>query len=154
MNASLISAFSALLGATIGGLTSIAASWLTQRSEARTQWIVLDRIRRHELYKDFIEDASRCYIDALQHSEPDLATLSNIYAKINRMRVQSSTAVVEMAEEVAKKIIDAYLAPDKNFFELRELLADGSLDLLIQFSEVCREEFESLRAQQFQVNSH
>jgi hypothetical protein len=149
MNASIISALAALVGATIGGLTSVLASWLTQQTQAKTQWIAQDRIRRQELYKEFIEEASKCYVDALQHDKPDISALVGIYAKIDRMRVQSSPKVVESAEHVGRKIVDAYLAPDKGFLELREMLDSGAINLLGEFSNACRAEFDSLRAQQF-----
>jgi hypothetical protein len=42
-----------------------------------------------------------------------------------------------------------WLASDKTFLELREMVNSGSLDLLGDFSETCRAEFESLRAEQF-----
>jgi hypothetical protein len=149
MNASIISALAALLGAAIGGLTSVFASWLTQQSQAKAQWIAQDRIRRQDLYKEFIEEASKCYADALQHDKPDIPALVGIYAKMSRMRVQSSPDVVASAERIGRKIIDAYLAPDKNFLELREMVNSGSIDLLSEFSDACRLEFESLRALQF-----
>lgn len=149
MNASIISALAALLGAAIGGLTSVLASWLTQQTQAKAQWIAQERARRQELYKDFIEEAAKCYVDALQHDKADIATLAGIYAKIDRMRVQSSPKVVESAERVGRQIVEAYLAPDKSFLELREMLNSGGLDLLSEFSNACRAEFESLRAQQF-----
>jgi hypothetical protein len=149
MNASIISALAALLGAVIGGLTSVLASWLTQQTQAKAQWIAQDRGRRQELYKEFIEEAAKCYADALQHDKPDIPALVGIYAKINRMRVQSSPRVVESAERVGRKIVDAYLAPDKSFAELRSMLNNGALDLLSEFSDACRAEFDSLRAQQF-----
>jgi hypothetical protein len=44
----------------IGGLTSVFASSLAQRTQARVQWIAQDKIRRQELYKEFIEEASKC----------------------------------------------------------------------------------------------
>jgi hypothetical protein len=65
------------------------------------------------------------------------------------MRVQSSPEVVASAERVGRKIVDTYLAPDKSFLELREMLNSGALGLLREFSEACRAEFETLRAQQF-----
>jgi hypothetical protein len=37
----------------------------------------------------------------------------------------------------------------KTFIEIREMLADGSIDILGKFGDVFRAEFESLRAQQF-----
>jgi hypothetical protein len=36
MNASVITALAALMGAIIGGLTSVLASWLAQRTQARS----------------------------------------------------------------------------------------------------------------------
>ncbi|MEX3935835.1 LapA family protein [Paraburkholderia phymatum] len=83
MNASVVSALAALVGAVIGGLTSVLASWLTQRTQVRAEWRAHDRIRRQELYRDFIEEATKCYINALQHNEPDLPALGSLYAKIS-----------------------------------------------------------------------
>jgi oxalate decarboxylase len=62
MDASVISALAALLGAGIGGLTSVLASWLNQHTQARAQWLAQDKTRRQELYKEFIEEASRSHI--------------------------------------------------------------------------------------------
>jgi hypothetical protein len=149
MNASIISALAALLGAAIGGLTSVLASWLTQQTQAKAQWIAQERIRRQDLYKEFIEEASKAYIDALQHDKPDISALVGLYAKISRMRVLSTPKVVESADHIARQIVDAYLAPDKSFLELREMLNTGTIDLLREFSDACRAEFDSLRAQQF-----
>ncbi|MBB5509274.1 hypothetical protein [Paraburkholderia atlantica] len=149
MNASVISALAALVGAGIGGLTSVLASWLTQRTQVRAEWRVHERARLQDLYKDYIEEATKCYVDALQHNEPDLAGLRNLYAKISRMRLQSSHQVADEADMIGRKIVDTYLAPDKTFFEIREMLANGSIDILGKFSDACRAEFESLRAQQF-----
>jgi len=149
MNASIISALAALVGAAIGGLTSVLASWLTQQTQAKAQWIMQDRGRRQELYREFIEEAAKSYVDALQHDKPDITALVGIYAKIDRMRVQSSPKVVESAERVGRRIVDAYLAPDKSFLELREMLNSGAIDLLSEFSNACRVEFDSLRSQQF-----
>lgn len=149
MNASVVSALAALVGAAIGGLTSVLASLLTQRTQVRAEWLAHDRARKHELYKEFIEVATNCYVDALQHNEPDLGSLGNLYAKITRMRVQSSRRVANEADVIGRKIVDAYLAPDKSFVEIRSMLADGTIDILGKFGEVCRAEFESLRAQQF-----
>ena len=149
MNASVISALAALVGAAIGGMTSVFATWLSQRTQARAEWFTHDLTRRQDLYKTFIEDATNCYVHALQHSEPDLAALGNLYAEIGRMRVQSTRKVADEADVIGRKIVDTYLAPDKTFVQIREMLEDGSIDILGKFSEACRSEFESLRAQQF-----
>ena len=103
MDASIISALAALTGAAVGGLTSGIANWLNHRSQLRAQWLLHEKSRRQILYRDFIEEASKCYIDALQHNEADIPGLVGLYAKLNRMRVQSSRLVVHRAEEVARK---------------------------------------------------
>ena len=99
MNASVISAMSALLGAAIGGLASFLASWMTQRMQMRAQWLTQERLRQQDLYKEFIEEASKCYIDALPHAEGDIPSLVTLYTKISRIRIVSSPNVIDSAEQ-------------------------------------------------------
>src|SRR5712664_1929889 len=106
VDASIISALAALTGAAVGGLTSGIANWLNHRSQVRAQWILHEKTRRQILYRDFIEEASKCYIDALQHAEADIPDLVGLYAKLSRMRVLSSKPVVHRAEDVTRKILD------------------------------------------------
>ena len=146
---SITSALAALAGTAIGGLTSVAANWLNQKSQIRAQWLHHERSRRQILYRDFIDEASKCYIDALQHDEADISSLVGLYAKLSRMRVSSSKPVVQRADDIARKILDTYLEPDKSFVELHDMAINGSLDLLHEFSNACRDEFEELRAKQF-----
>jgi hypothetical protein len=145
MDASVISALAALTGAAIGGLTSVGTGWMTQRTQARTQWLQHDKARRQELYKEFIDEASKCYIDALQHSQADMAALVGLHAKIGRMRALSSPDVVASAERIGRKILDTYLQPDKTFLDLRQMANSGAIDLFVDFSDACRAELKTLR---------
>jgi hypothetical protein len=145
VDASIISALAALTGAAVGGLTSGIANWMGLRSQARAQWILHEKGRRQLLYRDFIEEASKCYIDALQHAEADIPGLVGLYAKLSRMRTQSSQRVAHRAEDVVRKILDTYLGPDKSFVELREMAVDGTIDLLRDFSDACHDEFDEMR---------
>jgi hypothetical protein len=95
VDASVTTALATLLGAATGGLTSVLATWLTYRTQARSQWLEQEALRRRDLYKEFIEAAARCYVHALQHEEADIPGLVDLYAKIDRMRILSSTKVVE-----------------------------------------------------------
>jgi len=144
MNSSIVSALAALAGAITGGVTSVLASWLSQHAQATAQWRAQDKLRRQELYREFIERASRCYIDALQHDKADMAALVELYVRVGRIRILSSPKTIERAEWVARTIIDTYLEPNKTFLELREMANSGSIDLRRDFSETCRAEFESL----------
>ena len=75
MDGSVISALSASGGATIGGLTSIVGAWLSQQRQVMVQELVRDKLRRQELYREFIEDASKIFGDALQHEKTDFFCL-------------------------------------------------------------------------------
>jgi hypothetical protein len=143
MDASIISALAALAGAAIGGLTSIIGSWLTQRAQARAQQLAQSRSRREELYKEFVEGASKLYIEAVQNDTANVSALMGLYAKVSRMRVLSSAPVVESADQILKEIIDKYLEPNKTFPELREMAKSGLIDPLRKFSEACRAEFQT-----------
>jgi hypothetical protein len=149
VDVSIISALAALTGAAVGGLTSGIATWLNHRSQVRVEWILHEKSRRQILYRDFIEDAAKCYIDALQHDEADIPGLVGLYAKLSSVRAVSSKPVLNRAEDVARKILDTYLEPDKNFVELREMAISGALDLLRGFSDACHNEFEEMRPVRF-----
>src|ERR1700712_5883900 len=125
------------------------AAWLNHRSQVRVEWALHEKSRRQTLYRDFIEDAAKCYIDALQHDKADIPNLVSLYAKLSAMRAVSSKKVVQRADDVVRKILDAYLEPDKSFVELREMAIDGTIDLLQGFSTACREEFEHIRDEKF-----
>src|SRR5205823_9057130 len=140
MDGSVISALSALGGATIGGLTSIVGAWLSQQKQVTAQEHVQDKLRRQELYREFIEDASKIFGDALQHDKTDVSALVGIYMKISRMRVIPSPKVADSAEQAARAIIDAYLEPNVTFAELRGMIEKGRLDPLRVFAEACRAE--------------
>src|SRR6266404_4170842 len=143
MNSSIVSA----LGGHSRGpsqAASVLASWLTQHAQARAQWRMQDKLHRQELYREFIERASRCYIDALQHDKTDMPALVELYVRVGRIRILSSPRTIESVERVARTIIDTYLEPNKTFLELREMANRGSIDLLRDFSETCRAELESI----------
>ena len=151
MDASLVSAISALGGASIGGALSFLGSWAAKQKEVRAQWLVQDRLRRQDLYKEFIQVASKCFVDALQHEKPDIVSLVEMYEKISRMRILSSPQVIADADHLLRRIVDALSEPaviltnDK----VREMIENGSADVLRKFAESCRAEFDALNAQQF-----
>ena len=146
MDVAFFSAFAALAGSTIGGLTSLTASWLTQHVQFRAQQRASDLSRRAELYKNFIEEASRLYADAYAHDQAEVAHLVNLYALVSRMRVQSSPRVVETADRVVRVIVETYLAPNKTFRDVKEILDNDAMDPLREFSHACREELRGYSA--------
>ena len=146
MDLAYISALAALSGSAIGGATSLGASWLTQRTQVRAEEAAHDIARREDLYKDFIEEASKLYADALEHDKADTSKLVRLYALVSRMRVLSLPVVIESADRVMQTIIETYFKPNITLHELSETLKDRSaIDPLREFSEACRGELQRLR---------
>jgi hypothetical protein len=140
MNAAYLSALAALIGSAIGGFTSLATTWLSQRGQEKLQQRTQDRVKRETLFSQFIEEASLLYADAFTHDGTDLAKLSALYSMISRMRLLVSRDIVDRAENVAHLIIETYLAPNKTFRDVLKLKESGELDPMKEFAEACREE--------------
>ena len=143
MEAAYISAFAALAGTAIGGLTSFATSWITQQAQARTQRLAAEREVRAALYGRFLEEAAKLYSDALQSRRDDMTRLIDIYALTNQIRLISSSQVVEAADTVARIIVDAYLASNITMEEMRDNWIGKHVDPLRDFSEACRQELRT-----------
>ena len=140
MEAGYLSAVAALAGSAVGGLTSFCASWLGQSSQLKTQMLLQDKSRREEVYRDYVCEASKSYIDALTSDKPDLSKLFTLYALICRMRILSSSKVINEAEKVARLIVESYPQPNRTFSDVRAMIQKHTLDPLRDFSEACREE--------------
>jgi hypothetical protein len=146
MEPATISALAALAGATIGGVTSFAATWLTQRTQARVQELTHSLTVREQLYKAFIKEASKLYADALVNEISDISNLVELYAMISEMRVISARNTVEGADKVARLIVTTYRSPNKTLPELEDMVDRGAIDVLQTFSEAARQEFRRLGA--------
>jgi hypothetical protein len=144
VNVATLSALAALAGSAIGGLTSFLSSWLSQNAQLKAQLFLRDKTGRQKLYRSFVEEASRLYIDALTHDAPDLSKTVTLYALISRMRVLSSPRVVAEAEKIARLIVNSYPEPNRTFTELRQMMDVNAFDPLRGFAESCREELQAL----------
>ena len=138
ISATYLPAAAAFSGSAFGMLANAVSNWVVERRKHRVRHTAKHRNQRHKLYKRFIDEAARLYADALVTEKSEFSNLVNLYSLIARMRVVSSDAVVSEAEKVGRLIIDAYLAPNRTFPELAELLDE--MDPLRSFSESCRKE--------------
>jgi hypothetical protein len=145
MDTAIVPALAALTGSAIGGLTSLCASWLTQMAQFRAQERATHLTQRQELYRNFIEEASKWYADAYEHDTPKVTNLVGLYAMVSRMRVLSAPSVVDHADLVVRVIVNTYLAPNKTFQDVTELMDDKNMDPLSGFSSACREELWGTR---------
>ena len=143
MDAAYISAFAALAGTAIGGLTSFATSWTTQQAQVRAQRLAAERDARAALFGRFLDEAAKLYSEALQNTRDDTTRLMDIYALKSRIRLISSPEVMDAAETLTRIIVDAYLAPNVTLEEMRADWVERSVDPLRDFSDACRQELET-----------
>jgi hypothetical protein len=141
MNTEYLSALAALAGSVVGGLTSLGASWLTQRAQFSAQVLAHDIGRRIDLYKDFIEEASKSYADAFEHDTADVPKLVHLYSLVSQMRIFSSQTVIDQADRIMLRIVETYRSPNKSIRDMESHdLKSGVLDPLLDFSNACRDE--------------
>ena len=114
--------------------------WVTQRRKDRVRHTLRATSQREELYRSFIEEASRLYADALVNDKSEVSKLVDLYALIARMKILSSDAVIEAAEKAGRLILETYLSPNRTFVDLPELI--NEMDPLRDFSEACRRELQ------------
>jgi hypothetical protein len=140
VDAGYISAFSALAGAAIGGLASFSTSWVTQRSQLRHSFRQAEQAKLEAMYNEFISEAARLLGDALTHQKDDIADMVGLYASVGRMRLMSPRPVVTAAEQVIENIIETYLAPNRGLHEMIDYVKQGRMDILLEFTEACRQD--------------
>jgi hypothetical protein len=99
-----------------------------------------------KLYKEFIEEASKLYADALAHNEAEVSAFVKVYALMSSMHVLSSVDIVEKAEKVVRIIIETYFTSNKTIPESRGMLNSTAIDPLREFSVSCRNEMQILNS--------
>ena len=145
MEPTLITALSVVLGALVGGTSSIATALFTQRAQSRRESVKVEIQRRELVYTEFINECSKLLNDALERSLDSPAAFVQVYALLNRIRLTSSDAVVASAEHTLKNLMDQYFQPKVPIEELRKFADPNSAaDPLHQFSDTCRHELHQL----------
>ena len=81
------SAVSALPGSAIGGLASIATTWLTHHAQDRARRQAEIIAHRRRLYEEFLEEASKTYADALTNHLEEPTRLVRLYALVGKLRL-------------------------------------------------------------------
>ena len=138
-----IPTLSAIGGSIIGALSSMVSTWLAQRHRERRELVAQKTAQLEHLYSDFINESARLLVDAVQHSLEDPSTLVPIYALISRIRLRSSTDVIESGERLIATILQVYIEPNLTPEEIQSAASKHN-DHLQEFSNVCRRELEAL----------
>ena len=117
----LLGPVSALMGALIGGSTSLVAAVYTQRHQDRLQRIASEVAKRETVYADFVMSASNLLLNAYTHDEIALSgDEQRMIGLINRMRLFAPTDVVDGAEAVLRAIVEISLKPSIELPAARE----------------------------------
>ena len=96
------------------------------------------------LYQDFINEASRLFVEAMSAKTDDIddiSGLAGLHAIIGRMRLISDQAVIDAAMRAEETIIETYLAPDRTVRELMDYAThQGKTSFMVEFSAACRKD--------------
>jgi hypothetical protein len=143
----LLGPVSALMGALIGGSTSLVAAVYTQRHQDRLQRVASEIAKRETVYADFVMSASNLLLNAYTHDEIALSgDEQRMIGLINRMRLFAPTDVVDGAEAVLRAIVEISLKPSIELRQLAKEALSKSLDPdpLLVFSSICRADLDNV----------
>jgi hypothetical protein len=136
-----------VLGSLVGGSATVAATWVTQRTQSKRS-LVRDEIRKREsLYGQFISECSTRVLESFEQTLEKPETLLSVYELLNRIRLSASEAVLREAEQALNVIMEQYFAPNLSIEQMRAMIRAGKRsDPLRAFSEACRAELKTIRA--------
>ena len=142
----LLSPVSALMGALIGGSTTLVAAVYTQRHQDRLQRVASETAKRETVYADFVMSASSLLLKAYTRDEIVLSgDEQRLIGLINRMRLFAPPDVVEGAEAALRTIVEIMLKPSVELRQLaKQALSNSIEDPLLTFSSICRADLDNL----------
>jgi hypothetical protein len=130
----------AALGSLVGASASIATTLITQRTQAARE-ARAERLREREaLYGDFITEAARLVVEALDHSLDRPETFVKLYGILGRIRLVCGEATLAEAEVCCRRIVEFYLKPNMTAEQIRAAFEANEFDPLKAFSIACRAE--------------
>ena len=141
MDSSIIAAFSAVLGTTVGGLTTFLTTFLNQRYAMRRDILAKDVANREQLYSEFLTEVDNLYFDSINRTLDDVSqqtSLIKMYSLVGRIRMISSAEVLAAAEKVAEDVIESYKRPPMTLQEFQQHW--GTSDPWHEFTKSCRAE--------------
>ena len=149
MDPGVTSALAAVMGASVGGLASLASTWLAERSRNRRHLLQGEIVKRESAYSEFIETASNLFAVSATHRIEDDVTemvgLVPLYSVSSRIRLFASERVIHEAEKVIDWIIARYLDENISAEQFRTSAIEKKEDPLKDFSIVCRRELQDLQ---------
>jgi hypothetical protein len=150
MEASVVTAMAAALGSLVGAGSSIATTWMVERTQnirTSAEW----KLRELEsLYKEFVAEASRLAVYAVTHTPERPEEIVALYGILSQIRLVSGEQVVREGEACCLRIIELYLQPPMTKDQFHAAVAANSLpqlDPIKAFSNACRNELKVVERQ-------
>jgi hypothetical protein len=144
MDAAIVGAASAILGSVVGGLASLATSWVTQSQKLRSERLDRTLAAREALYSEFIREGARLLAHAVEHEDGSVSEIVPLLSVAARMRLSASREVIEEAEKFVALAFNFYGQPNLTLRNVSDFVHQR-YDPMKAFSEACRLEIESLR---------
>jgi len=134
LDTSIVVAFAALAGSVVGACASVAATFIGQRLQARWSRLAAELDEHEALYGKFVEETVPMFVDSIQRSTIDPAKIMRFYSIMARIRLVSSDEVLGTAEEVGKRLLEAYERPPSQ--SIREEFRDQVFVVRLQLREL------------------
>jgi len=149
MDGGVTSALAAIIGAFVGGLASLASTWVGERSRHRRKLLQREIAMREIAYSEFIERASKLHVASATHriddGDAEVAAMVSLYAVSSRIRLFASDQVIMEAEKVIDQIVKQYGDDNISIEQLRMSAVEKRDDPLKAFSVTCRRELQDLQ---------
>lgn len=143
MDPAIMTAAAAVCGSLVGGLTSFASSFHTQRDAERRKRISQEVDGRDDLYTQFNQLASELLVDSIDHSLDEQAKLVGIMTLTGRIRLTSTKSVLQAAEGLIAELLASYAKPGDEGRGAIKTIPDELVRPLVTFTEACRTERET-----------
>src|SRR6185295_7801627 len=152
MSGEISNGLAAIMGALVGGLASLASTWVSERTRHKRDLLQREITKRETSYSDFIQQASKLYVASATHNvndddanlESELEGAVSLYGIASRIRLFASDRVIKEAEAVLDLILIQFGAENISVQELREKKLNER-DPLKAFSVSCRRELHDLQ---------
>jgi hypothetical protein len=140
MDSTIIAACAAAAGSVVGATATIAATWITQRTQSTHALLQASLHERETLYGEFITEASRLAVEGLTHSLERPETFVKLYGILGRIRLLATEPVLDAAETCCRQIVEVYSKPNMTIEQIRGVIEQDQVDPVRDFSTACRKE--------------
>ena len=142
----MVGALAAVLGSLAGGSATVAAGWVTQRTQGRRELIQADIRKRGQVCAASSASARGFSSTGWYHTFEEPQKLAKAYELLNCIRLLASDAVLAEAERVVRRMTEQYFEPNLSREQIRALLKAEGGDPMRPFGEACRAELKAMRA--------